>query len=154
MLVSVAAQLSRYLLSSSLDQLVQGRIAGGDAHEQGGHGGREEESQVELQRPALFLFSQKPGTASVVESPGAILPFFVLLSACLWLPAGLTLTTLRKPQEAFVRVSRTGCKHCHPQGARGGDRLSGEEPAGPGRKEAGGCIFATGDHKENHKGAL
>jgi len=153
-LVTVDAQLPRYLLSSSLDQLVQGRIAVGDADEQGGHGGREEESQVELQRSALFLLNQKPGTASVVESPGVVLPFFVLLPVSLWFPAGLTLTTLRKPQEAFMLVSRTGSKRCYPQRARGGDRLSWEEPAGSGGKEAGGCIFVTRKRKENHKGAL
>lgn len=60
----------------------------------------------------------------------------------------LRLTTLRKPQEALVLVSGTGGKCCHPQGAREA------EPAGPGRKEAGGCISVTREHQGKPKGSL
>lgn len=88
------------------------------------------------------------------EAPGDVLPFFVLQPSCLWLPAGLTLTILRKPQEALVLVSRTGSMLVILRGPEEETGSHGRKPAGPGRKEAGGCIFVTGEHKENHKGAL
>lgn len=80
------------------------------------------------------------------EAPGDVLPFFVLQPSCLWLPAGLTLTILRKPQEALVLVSRTGSMLVILRGPEEETGSHGRKPAGPGRKEAGGCIFVTGEH--------
>lgn len=61
--------------------------------------------------------------------------------------------TLRKRQEDLVLASGTEVECCYLPGARG-DRLSYEEPAGPGRKESGRCVSVIEEYKENLKGVL
>lgn len=99
------------------------------------------------------LFFQ-PRSQDCSEFPGNVLPFFIHLSSCLGLLAGLALKDLKKPQEALEFVSGTGGKCWYPQGAKGGNRHSWEEPAGLGRKEADGDIFVTRKHKDNPTGSL
>ena len=95
-------------------------------------------------RVQLSVFSTKiPGLLWVPWKCPAFLYSLVFLPGASCRPG------TERSQEALEFVSGTGGKCWYPQGAKGGNRHSWEEPAGLGRKEADGDIFVTRKHKDN-----